>query len=82
MVVTGCQENKSCSKVLNFLERLDDRIRCTHEETVAVVNPLEDIGETGFIVNTTMLCTGEITLVKQDPSWIPQRYVLVKQDRS
>ena len=29
MVVTGCQENKSCSKVLNFLERLDDRIRCT-----------------------------------------------------
>ena len=39
MVVTGCQENKSCSKVLNFLERLDDRIRCTHEETVAVVKP-------------------------------------------
>ena len=38
MVVTGCQENKSCSKVLNFLERLDDRIRCTHNETVAVVN--------------------------------------------
>ena len=34
MVVTGCQENKSCSKVLKFLERLDDRIRCTHEETV------------------------------------------------
>ena len=29
--------NKSCSKVLNFLERLDDRFRCTHEETVAVV---------------------------------------------
>ena len=28
----------SCSKVLNFLERLDDRIRCTHEETVAVEN--------------------------------------------
>ena len=22
MVVTGCQENKSCRKVLNFLERL------------------------------------------------------------
>ena len=82
MVVTGCQENKSCSKVLNFWEMLVDRIRCTHEETVAVVKPLEDIGETGFIVNTTMLCTGEITLVKQDPSWIPQRYVLVKQDRS
>ena len=44
MVVTGCQENKSCSKVLNFLERLDDRIMCTHEETVAVVKPREDIG--------------------------------------
>ena len=44
MVVTGCQENKFCSKVLNFLERLDDRIRCTHEETVAVVKPCEDIG--------------------------------------
>ena len=39
MVVTGCQENKSCSKVLNFLEGLDDRIRCTHEETVAVAKP-------------------------------------------
>ena len=24
----GCQENVSCSKVLNFLERLDHRIRC------------------------------------------------------
>ena len=44
MVVTGCQENKSCSKVLNFLERLDNRIRCTHEESVAVVKPWEDIG--------------------------------------
>ena len=42
--MTGCQENKFCSKVLNFLERLDDRIRCTHEETVAVVKPCEDIG--------------------------------------
>ena len=31
----------SCSKVLNFLERLDDKIRCTHndKETVAVVKP-------------------------------------------
>ena len=29
VVVTGCQENKSCNKVLNFLERLDDRIMCT-----------------------------------------------------
>ena len=44
VVVTGCQENKSCSKVLNFLQRLDDRIRCTHEETVAVVKSWEDIG--------------------------------------
>ena len=44
VVVTRCQENKSCSKVLNFLERLDDKIRCTHEETVAVVKPWEDIG--------------------------------------
>ena len=40
MVVTGCQENKSCSKVLNFLERLDDRIRCTHEETVVASSVL------------------------------------------
>ena len=37
----GCQENESCSKVL---ERLDDRIKWTHEETVAVVRPREDIG--------------------------------------
>ena len=39
MVVTGFQENESCSKVYNFLERFDNRIRCTHEETVAVVKP-------------------------------------------
>ena len=44
VVVTGCQENKSCSKVLNFLERLDDRIRCIHEKTVAVAKPRKDIG--------------------------------------
>ena len=31
-------------KVLNFLERMDDRIKCTHEETFAVVKPWEDIG--------------------------------------
>ena len=37
MVMIGCQENKSCIRVLNFLERLGDRIRCTHEETLAVV---------------------------------------------
>ena len=39
MVVTGYQENKSCSKVQNFLEWLDDRIRYTHKETIAVVKP-------------------------------------------
>ena len=37
-------QNESCSKVLNFLERLDDIISCTHLETVAVVKPWEDIG--------------------------------------
>ena len=37
MVVAGCQQNESWSKVLDFLERLDDKIRCTHEETVAIV---------------------------------------------
>ena len=42
--MTGCQENKSCTKVLNFLERLDDRIRCTHKETVAIVKPWKDVG--------------------------------------
>ena len=35
-LVAGCQENESCSKVFNFLERLDYRIRCTHEEIVAL----------------------------------------------
>ena len=44
MVVAGCPKNESCSKVLNFLERFDDRIRCTNEESVAVVKPREDIG--------------------------------------
>ena len=44
VVVMGCQENKSCSKVLNFQESLVDRIRCTHEETVAVVKPWKDVG--------------------------------------
>ena len=39
MVVAGCQENESCSKVLNFLERLDDRIRCTDKEPIAVIKP-------------------------------------------
>ena len=44
MLVAGCQENESWSKVLNFLERLDDRIRCTHKETAAVVKPGKDVG--------------------------------------
>ena len=40
MVVARCQENESCSsKVLNFLERLDDRIRCTDKEPIAVIKP-------------------------------------------
>ena len=43
MVMVGCLENESCSKILNFLERLEDRMRCTHEETVAVVKPWEAI---------------------------------------
>ena len=42
--MAGCQENESCSKVLNFLERLDDRTRCTHEETVAVVEEVTSLG--------------------------------------
>ena len=33
----GVPRERVLHKVLNFLERLDDRIRCTHEETVAVV---------------------------------------------
>ena len=44
VVVTGCQDNKSCSKVLNFQARLDDKIRCTPEETAGVVKPWKDIG--------------------------------------
>ena len=44
MVMTRCHENESCNKVLNFLERLDDRIGCTHEETVTVIKPREDVG--------------------------------------
>ena len=39
-----CHEDESCSKVLNFLERLDDRTGCTHEETVTVIKPREDVG--------------------------------------
>ena len=44
MVMTRCDENESCSKVLNFLERLDDRTGCTHEETFTVIKPREDVG--------------------------------------
>ena len=42
--MTRCLEDESCSKVLNFLERLDDRIGCAHEETVTVIRPREDAG--------------------------------------
>ena len=52
MLVAGCQENESCSKVLYFLERLDDRIGCTHEETTAVVEPSEDIGSNESLLHT------------------------------
>ena len=31
----------SLAAVLNFLERLDDRIGCTHEETVTVINKIQ-----------------------------------------
>ena len=44
MVMTRCHEDESCSIILNFLERLDDRIRCAHEETVTVIKPREDVG--------------------------------------
>ena len=44
MVTTRCHENESCSKVLNFLERLDDRIGWTHEETLTVIKPRENVG--------------------------------------
>ena len=36
--------NKSRSKILNFLERLDGRNRYTHKEVAAVVKQREDIG--------------------------------------
>ena len=42
--MTRCHEYESCSKVLNFLERLDDRSGCTHEETVTAIKPREDVG--------------------------------------
>ena len=42
--MTKCHENESCSKVLNFLERLDDRIGCAQEATVTIIKPREDVG--------------------------------------
>ena len=39
MVMAGCQENECCSKVLNFLERLGDRLKCTRREMIAVIKP-------------------------------------------
>ena len=44
MVVTGCQENESCSRFYNFLDKLDDSIGYTYKETVAAVKPREDAG--------------------------------------
>ena len=44
VVMMRCHENESCSKVLNFLERLDDRSGCAHEETVTIIKPREDVG--------------------------------------
>ena len=44
VVMTRCHENESCSKVLNFLERLGDRIGCAHEEILTVIKPREDVG--------------------------------------
>ena len=41
----GAKRTSLAAKFLiSVLERLDDRIRCTHEETVAVVKPWKDIG--------------------------------------
>ena len=39
VVMMRCHEDESCRKVLNFVERLDDRIGCAHEETVTVIKP-------------------------------------------
>ena len=42
--MTRCDENESCSKVLNFLQRSDNRNGCAHEETVTVIKLREDVG--------------------------------------
>ena len=39
VVMTRYLEDESCSKVLNFLERLDDRIVYVHEKTDRVIKP-------------------------------------------
>ena len=39
MVVAECQENESCSRSFEFSGEVGWQIRCTHEETVAVVQP-------------------------------------------
>ena len=44
MVMAKCHEDESRSKVLNFLERLDDRVGCAYEETVTVITPRDDVG--------------------------------------
>ena len=44
VVMMRCYEDESCRKVLNFVERLDDRIGCAQEETVTIIKPQEDVG--------------------------------------
>ena len=44
VVMMRCYEDESCSKVLNFRERLDDRTGCAHEETVTVIKSWGNVG--------------------------------------
>ena len=44
VVMTRCHEDESCSNLLNFLERLDERIGCAQEEIVTIIKLWEDIG--------------------------------------
>ena len=39
VVMTRCHVDESCSKVVNFVERLDDRIGRAHHETITVIKP-------------------------------------------
>ena len=39
VMMTRCHADESCSKVLKFLERLDDRIGCALEEAFTVIKP-------------------------------------------